>query len=246
MSSPPPDRWRGEWRDAFAPYLALAAVLLALVLRVATGAGVAYGAGTPGSHHVEDVNVAGLVVEFGGGQVAYALVPFTEPAISGFELLNRSGLSLLSVEFGGLGQGICAIEETGCDLGACRARLCQTGDPDSAFWQYAQGSDDGSWSPSPLGASGSQVTDGGIDAWSWGSAPPDPGQVTLDDIAARTGVELAALRTGERTEPVLVTTGGDQDEATAGRDGILAAAIVGGVVILGGLALRRQRRGATT
>ena len=224
----------------------LAAILIALLLRVATGTGVAIGDGTPHAQPVEDISIAGLVVEFGDGEVAYALVPFTESSLSGFDLLDRSGLALLSVEFGGLGQGVCAIEETGCDPSACRVRVCQTGDPDSAFWQYAQQNGDSAWSPSPLGASNSEVIDGGIDAWSWSSDPPNPGAVTLEDIADRTGVDLDTLRTGERSEPALVIVGGSTDEPAAGRDGIVTAVLIGGVAVIGGLAVLRHRRGSAT
>ena len=73
----------------------------------------------------EGLNVAGLVVDYGDGRVSYAWVPFPEDEISGLELLKRSGLEVVTVGFGGLGEGVCQIETTGCPVSECRARLCQ-------------------------------------------------------------------------------------------------------------------------
>jgi hypothetical protein len=246
MPVPLPDHDRRSSTCAWVARVAVAVTVVTLLVRVTTGAGMAFGVGTPGSQPVENVNLAGLVVTFGDGEVAYAIVPFTESSISGFELLDRSGLALLSIEFGGLGQGVCAIEETGCDPTACRVRVCQTGDPDSAFWQYAQQRGDGSWSPSPLGASNSEVIDGGIDAWSWSSDPADPGAITLDDIADRTGVDLAAFRSGERADPALVILGENPEDPARIRQGIITAALIGGVAVIAGMAVFRHRRGTAT
>jgi hypothetical protein len=209
-----------------------ATILLAVILP----------ASAPATSSEEVPHVAGLVVDYGDGRVAYALVPFDEEELSGIELLRRSGLSLLTVPFGGMGEGICAIEETGCDLSACRARLCQTGDPDSPFWHYAQLGQDGTWTTSPLGASSSTVTDGGIDAWAWSDSDPAPGTLSLGDIADIIGVDDADLVAGE---PVSVTVGEEVTrEASTRNETLLAAAVVGGVLALGGVALARARRGA--
>lgn len=191
------------------------------------------------------VNVAGVVVDYGDGRVSYAIVPFTEVAISGVELLRRSGFSLLSVEFGAMGEGICAIEETGCDLSACRARLCQTGDPNSPFWHYVRDGGDGQWQSAPLGASASVIGNGDVDGWFWTGAAPDTDVVTLDVIASQTGVDLEtyASPAAVNLEPVVVTTGGSNgDDAVDDGDILAGIAIVAGVAALGGFLIVRSRR----
>jgi hypothetical protein len=123
------------------------------------------------------VDYAGIVIRPGDGTVTYAYVPLDEP-VSGIELLRRSGISLLTVGFGGLGEGVCRIEETGCDIGPCRTRLCQTGDRESPYWRYFQRDETGSWIASPLGGSATRIAPGEVDGWAW---TPDDGH--LPDVA---------------------------------------------------------------
>ncbi len=194
------------------------------------------------------VNVSGIVVDYGDGRRSYAIVPFAGDTISGAELLRRSGLSLLTVEFGGMGEGICAIEDTGCDLSACRARLCQTGDPDSPFWQYLRAGEDGSWQPAPLGASTSEVGNGDVDGWFWTGTTPRSDAVTLKDVASETGVDLAAIATAPDNdfESIVVTTGANPEAAGVELANILAGiGIVAAITALGGWLILRARRGTT-
>ncbi len=193
-----------------------------------------------------EVNVAGIVVDYGDGRISYAVVPFAETSISGVELLRRSGLSLLSVEFGGMGEGICAIEDTGCDLSACRARLCQTGDPDSPFWQYVRVGGDGAWQPAPLGASSSAIEDGDVDGWFWTGTAPQTSAVTLDQVASETGIDLGdfAASSGTNPEAIVMTEGGDSDSQAIEQGSILAGiGIVAAIAALGGLLIVRSRQG---
>jgi hypothetical protein len=130
--------------------------------------------GSAGTGFAQDTpEYAGIVIRPGDGTVTYAYVPLEEE-ISGIELLRRSGISLVTVGFGGLGEGVCQIEETGCEVGPCRTRLCQTGDPDSPYWRYFQADENGDWVASPLGGSGTKVEPGGVDGWSW---TPDEAQL---------------------------------------------------------------------
>lgn len=189
------------------------------------------------------VNVAGVVVEYGDGQVSYGLVPFTEESLSGFDLLDRTGLSLLAIEFGGLGQGICAIEDTGCDIDACRARMCQTGDPNSPFWHYSQYSAGEGWAMVPLGASSSRVTDGTIDAWAWSSDEANPAITSIEDIADELGVDLDAVRAGDSLEPVVsIPEGMSNEPAAVGEREIAAVAVLGVVAVAGVVIILRSRR----
>lgn len=216
--------------------------LAALLLLVALVRG---GAGMASVQDASPLDVAGVVVDYGDGRISYAVVPFEEGTISGFEMLRRSGLSLLSVEFGGMGEGVCAIEETGCDLAACRARLCQTGDPDSPFWHYVQSGGDGDWLPAPLGASSSQIEPGDVDGWFWTGAAPVAHAPTLEDIVSQTGVDLEtySASSGIMPEPIAVTTGVPANENALDQRSVLTGiAVVAGIAVLGGLLVVRSRK----
>ncbi len=130
------------------------------------------------------VPYAGIVIRPGDGTVTYAYVPLNE-SVSGIELLRRSGVSLVTVGFGGLGEGVCRIEETGCEVGPCRSRLCQTGDRDSPYWRYFQAGEQGQWVASPLGGSATKVEPGGVDGWSW---TPDDALLPIVEISEIPGL----------------------------------------------------------
>ncbi|CAA9542876.1 MAG: hypothetical protein AVDCRST_MAG87-228 [uncultured Thermomicrobiales bacterium] len=190
----------------------------------------------------EPVHSAGLVIDYGDGRVSYAWVPFTEESISGIELLERSGLSLVAVSFGGLGKGVCEIEGTGCGIEPCRARLCQTADPASPFWQYLRQDGPGNWKRFALGASQSDVRDGDIDGWAWAGAVPELPALALDEIAER--VDAGPLP-AERPPRALAVTIGDVPpaaEESGSRELARGAAIIAGVVGAGMVAIWRARR----
>lgn len=189
------------------------------------------------------VHAAGLVIDYGDGRVSYAWVPFVEESITGIELLERSGLTLVTVSFGGLGQGICSIEGTGCGVGECRSRLCQTGDRESPFWQYVRQDGTGQWKTFALGASQSTVRDGEIDGWAWiGTAPRLPA-ISMADIAQRVGLASSQPRVDAMTGALTVTEGGAPERPTekAWRDLLPAAGILLGVVCAGSFAIWRSR-----
>src|SRR5918994_706878 len=146
------------------------------------------------------LNAAGIVVDYGDGRVTYAYVPFAEEEISGIELLRRSGVPLVTVAFGGLGEGVCMVEETGCGVTECRRRMCQTGERSSPFWQYARQEALGEWRTFSLGASQSTVRNGDIDGWAWTGTPPRLPAITLDQVRRNAGAEastdgVASIRT---------------------------------------------------
>ncbi len=129
----------------------------------------------------DDLSYAGIVIRPGDGTVTYAYVPLDAP-VSGIELLRQSGVSLVTIGFGGLGEGVCQIEETGCEIGPCRSRLCQTGDRDSPYWRYFQADEGGEWVASPLGGSGTRVEPGEVDGWSWTPDESMLPEVEIEDI----------------------------------------------------------------
>jgi hypothetical protein len=209
------------------------------------------GAAWPGeviySGTAEGVNVAGLVIDYGDGRTTFAIIPFVEDSLSGFELLHRSGLDLLTVEFGGMGEGVCQIEDVGCAVSPCRARLCQTGDPDSPFWHYAQDTGGGTWELAPLGASSSIVSNGTVDGWFWrGDDPPQPA-ASLDEIANQVGIDLENVTADDLA--VQIATVGDSAPSGSGEEGVgplAGIAILAAIVTVGGVILLRARRRSTT
>lgn len=209
--------------------------LVLLLLSALTG-------GPSGAVAQEQDHAAGLVIDHGDGRVSYAWVPFGEESISGIELLKRSGLSLVSVTFGGLGEGVCSIEGTGCGVEPCRARLCQTADRASPYWQYVRQDGPGNWRPFALGASQSEVRDGDIDGWAWTGAAPELPALTLPDIAGR--VDSAGVASNTPPRALAVTEGGaaESSDDVGWGELVPAAAIITGVIGVGSIAIWRGRR----
>jgi hypothetical protein len=190
----------------------------------------------------EDLNVAGLVVDYGDGRMSYAWVPFAEEEISGMELLQRSGLDIVTVGFGGLGEGVCQIEKTGCPVPACRQRMCQTSDPKSPFWQYVKQTEPGVWTPYALGVSGSKVRDGDIEGWSWSGVRPEMPALTMADIAEHAGGDPASLANADAAVPAALQTEGDQKEHKGVSPAVAGGSVAVGVVaLLAGFAVWRAR-----
>lgn len=171
----------------------------------------------------EDANHAGLVIRDQGGTLTYAYVAFSEPEISGLELLERSGVPVVTVGFGGLGEGVCAIGSQGCSVSECRRRLCQGPRADDPFWQAFRQHAPGDWRPLPLGASSTMVKDGDINGWSWTGSAANLPAVTLEEIALRAG-QAGVVAVAD--EPIEIDW-----PAYAGAAVILAA-IAGGALVL--------------
>ena len=210
------------------------------------------GAGMPASAATEPVHVAGLVVDYGDGAMTYAWIPFSEDEISGVDLLERSGLPVLTVGFGGIGDAVCKIVKTGCDVSACRLRLCQTADHSSPFWQYLRLGPDGVWSKQPLGGSQSKVTDGAIDAWVWAGSDSMPvlPVLSLDSLAKQAGAGSGAnTLTSGSIRPFFRTTGGPGEGATGApssrEEYLIASALLFAIAGVGGVMVWRshQHRG---
>ncbi|MDQ3045757.1 MAG: hypothetical protein M3R06_11515 [Chloroflexota bacterium] len=136
----------------------------------------------------QSLNQAGMVVAYGDGHLTYVYAAFTESSISAFELLERSGLPYVSVEFGGLGQGICSIGDRGCGPDTCRQNLCQSRGANAPFWHLFRQNERGEWDFLALGASGTRVEDGDILGWSWTSDEPGLGAFTLEEPRSRLDV----------------------------------------------------------
>lgn len=218
----------------------LVGLLLAVLLLVGWG-------GASGQSEAEidadAVGHAGLVVRFEDERLTYAWVPFAESSISGLELLRRgleaSDVPLVTVGFGGLGEGVCQIADRGCSAGECRRRVCQGARADDPYWRYFRQTAPGDWRALPLGASGTDVRDGDIDGWSWTGGDAGLPSLDLAEVASLAGAEAVGgdQAVGRTVGGVSMTKDEGAGWATyAGAAGILA-------VIAGG-ALMASRRAA--
>lgn len=116
--------------------------------------------------HAQEQNRVALVVHFGNTTLTRC-VAFDEPEISGYDALERSGLSFVASFDSGNGAAICAIENTGCPAESCL--LCQA----PLYWSYWR-FDGANWIYSSLGSSLTTVRNGNIEGWSWGNGDPPP------------------------------------------------------------------------
>jgi len=138
----------------------------------------------PAPARADEPNQAGLVIGFDGGRVETRCIAFEEEAISGDQLLARSGLDLILDTSGSMGLIICRIEDLGCDFPS-QPCFCQCmGGGDCAYWNYfyrTPGAD--TWTYSPLGAGLRKVEPGTVEAWVWGDGhTPPAGDLTFDAI----------------------------------------------------------------
>ena len=127
------------------------------------------------------VNQAGLSVTFDDGTMLTFCIEFSEDAITGAELLRRSGLPVVTASSGGIGAAVCSIDGEGCnDPGDC---FCHCKGGTCEYWAYYR-YNNGAWQYSPVGAGNRTIRNGDADAWVWGSGGNPPGNI---------GAQCAAL-----------------------------------------------------
>lgn len=135
------------------------------------------------------LNTAGVIISDGEGGLIYGYVGFAEESITGIELLKRTEVPLVTIAFGGLGEGVCTINVTGCPASECRQRVCQGSDRDDPFWKYFRQTEPGVWVEAPLGGSGTQVRNGDIDAWVWTGTDANLPAFDLTQLAGLAGYD---------------------------------------------------------
>jgi hypothetical protein len=136
---------------------------------------------------------AALVVRFADGAVETRCVSFAAPAISGADLLARSGLPVIVNSNSGLGGAVCSIKGQGCAFPSqdcfcrCQGSACE-------YWAYYHLSDD-RWVYSDVGAGNYQVSDGAVEGWSWGkgnfTSGTEPPAARFADICTATVASAA-------------------------------------------------------
>lgn len=139
---------------------------------------------------------AGLVIVHGDGRVTTQCIAFAEDAISGADLLTRSGFDL-SIEASSMGATICRIDGEGCAFPG-EACFCQCQGSPCVYWSYWR-LDAGEWRYSNLGAGNTVVRAGDVDGWRWGQGAVDkaeaPPAVTFQEICAASAQTLNAAPT---------------------------------------------------
>jgi hypothetical protein len=189
----------------------------------------------------QEPNRAGLVVMLEDGTAVTRCVEFTEPEITGFELLTRSGLDVETASVS-LGAAVCRLEDTGCPGNDC---FCQCeGGGDCVYWSYWH-LRDGQWQYSQAGAGMTRVQNGTVQGWTFGPGTPqdalEPPPTTFDEICAAP----AAAPEAAAAEPTVVATAVPAPQpATSGSNQWLGYILLGLIVMgLGGLLLARGRKG---
>lgn len=192
-------------------------------------------------------NAAGLVVVHDDGRLSYSLVEFSEESLSGADLLDRSGLKVTEVTFGGLGIGVCSIDETGCDVSVCRQRVCQGTGPDDPYWQYFLANPDGSWSSSALGVSADTVKPGNVRAFIWSANEPDFAAPDIESVRSRAMVgnqvsDSTWLTRYAADGSVLGDPDPDERSFPLAALGLVAAAAIGVIAMVARGSLARKTR----
>lgn len=191
-------------------------------------------------------NQAALVVRFGEERVETYCVPFEDAEISGYELLDRAGLSIEAQEVG-IGASVCRLDDVGCAASSC---FCECRGGTCEYWSYWQWRD-GGWQYSAGGASISRVRHGDIQGWSWGpgsvSEAISPPEYTFEAIcqgagesdgpatAMATPVAEAAVSTLSATEAAGETPAqgdGTMAEGEQAGDGFPTSYLVFGALLL--------------
>jgi hypothetical protein len=112
---------------------------------------------------------AALVIEHSSGRVITRCVGFVEDQITGFQMIQRSGVQYQAQTFGSMGSAVCQLDNEPSPVPSD----CFGSGP---YWQYSRRQAAG-WQPSAVGASGSAVHDGDMDGWryaAWsGQTPPN-------------------------------------------------------------------------
>lgn len=160
--------------------------------------------------HAQEPNRAGVVVQHGDGEIATACVEFEEPALSGLELLRRSGLDMIYEATAGL--TVCSIDGEGCQY-PNEDCFCECmGDGPCTYWSYWHlDAETGQWTYSQLGADAYEVKPGTVDGWRWGAGTPgnapEPPQVTFAEICEPAASPTVTAAPATATKASTVTPG---------------------------------------
>jgi len=142
--------------------------------------------GASGAHAQDGDHRAGLVIRYADGSVQTQCVAFSEPSITGEELLQRSGLAVTLDYNAGLGGAVCSINNQGCTY-PIKDCFCKCTGIQCEYWAYYHRTAVG-WQYASSGASSFLVNDGALEGWSWGagnwSSGVEPPIVAFSEVCA--------------------------------------------------------------
>jgi hypothetical protein len=142
--------------------------------------------GLPGAATADEPNQAALAILFPEGRTETRCIAFEEDTISGADLLDRSGLNVITDASSGMGITVCRVEGIGCAYPAenCFCQ-CMTGSG-CAYWNYYyRDPGESDWTYSPLGALLREIGSGSVEAWVWGDGhTPPSADLTFESICA--------------------------------------------------------------
>jgi hypothetical protein len=126
-------------------------------------------------------NRAAVVVEV-DGVIHTAKVTFSAGSISGLDALRSAGFNPLVRVFGGNGGAVCALDIGGTTIGCPADSTCLTCD-EPRYWAYFRAPAGATqYTYSPAGAGLTQVHDGDVEAWAWGTGSAPSPFVSFADV----------------------------------------------------------------
>jgi hypothetical protein len=150
------------------------------VVALMLGASLTLAPFTAGAASAAGANRAGVIVDEGNGIVKRVGITF-DGSISGITALQLAGFSPSVRSFGGIGGAVCALDIGGTHYGCPTDATCLTcADPD--YWAYARApAGTTSFTSSRVGAGATQVHNGDLEGWRWGTGD-NPAYVPLDSF----------------------------------------------------------------
>jgi hypothetical protein len=125
---------------------------------------------------------AAMVVEV-DGVIHTAKLTFAADSITGLDALRSAGFNPHVRVFGGNGGAVCALDVGTETIGCPADSTCLTCDAHSAYWEYWRAPAGAtSYTYSVVGAGNSQVHDGDVEAWVWGTGSPPTRFVSFRDV----------------------------------------------------------------
>jgi hypothetical protein len=135
---------------------------------------------------------AGLIVQLPDSAPLKVCVEFSEETITGFELLQRAGLTI-DAEHGPMGAAVCSLNGQGCPASDCFCRK-------TIYWSYWHLLN-GNWAYGAMGASSYKVGDGAVEGWVWGDGKSAPQTITFGEICEGTATATPSVTPSVTSAP---------------------------------------------
>jgi hypothetical protein len=183
---------------------------LAVVTGLTSPAEVSSEAGIPTPTVDPDETRVGLMVHFDDDVIEYHVIDLNEVGdASGLELLDEVGYELEVEPFAGLGEAVCAINDTGCPASDC---FCESYSSPAVFWQFLIVAGD-QVIPQHEGAGQHTSSPGEVQVWAWTDDTSDLPAITFDELIEEVETTLASDDDSSMTPEASSGTESDQDDS---------------------------------